>query len=46
LTAGVHTLDYGNSIRQVAKEEGLENAFACRGFVPAYIRQLMGRALG
>ena len=36
--AGVPTLDYGNNIRQVAKEEGLENAFAFPGFVPAYIR--------
>jgi urocanate hydratase len=26
--AGVPTLDYGNNIRQVAKDEGLENAFA------------------
>ena len=26
------TLDYGNNIRQVAKEEGLENAFAFPGF--------------
>ena len=30
---GVPTLDYGNNIRQVAKEEGLENAFAFPGFV-------------
>ncbi|TIX43325.1 MAG: urocanate hydratase, partial [Mesorhizobium sp.] len=35
--AGVPTLDYGNNIRQVAKEEGFENAFAFPGFVPAYI---------
>jgi len=35
---GVPTFDYGNNIRQVALEEGLENAFAFPGFVPAYIR--------
>ena len=32
--AGVPTLDYGNNIRQVALDEGLENAFAFPGFVP------------
>ena len=37
---GVPTLDYGNNIRQMAKEEGLEDAFAFPGFVPAYIRPL------
>jgi urocanate hydratase len=44
--AGVPTLDYGNNIRQVAKEEGLENAFAFPGFVPAYIRPLFCRGVG
>ena len=39
--AGVPTVDYGNNIRQVALEEGLENAFAFPGFVPAYIRPLV-----
>jgi urocanate hydratase len=43
---GVPTLDYGNNIRQVAKEEGLENAFAFPGFVPAYIRPLFCRGVG
>ncbi len=38
--AGIPTLDYGNNIRQVAQDEGLENAFAFPGFVPAYIRPL------
>jgi len=37
---GVPTFDYGNNIRQVASEEGLERAFAFPGFVPAYIRPL------
>ncbi|MBL6781989.1 MAG: urocanate hydratase [Alphaproteobacteria bacterium] len=44
--AGVPTLDYGNNIRQVAREEGLENAFAFPGFVPAYIRPLFCRGIG
>ena len=44
--AGVPTLDYGNNIRQVAKEEGLESAFAFPGFVPAYIRPLFCRGIG
>ena len=43
---GVPTLDYGNNIRQVAKEEGFENAFAFPGFVPAYIRPLFCRGIG
>ena len=43
---GVPTLDYGNNIRQVAKEEGFENAFAFPGFVPAYIRPLFCRGVG
>jgi urocanate hydratase len=44
--AGVPTLDYGNNIRQVARDEGLENAFAFPGFVPAYIRPLFCRGVG
>ncbi len=44
--AGVPTLDYGNNIRQVALEEGLENAFAFPGFVPAYIRPLFCQGIG
>jgi len=44
--AGVPTLDYGNNIRQVAQEEGLKNAFAFPGFVPAYIRPLFCRGIG
>ncbi|CAN5668451.1 urocanate hydratase [soil metagenome] len=44
--AGVPTLDYGNNIRQVAKEEGLRDAFAFPGFVPAYIRPLFCRGIG
>ncbi|WP_193187805.1 urocanate hydratase [Nisaea sediminum] len=44
--SGVPTVDYGNNIRQVALEEGLENAFAFPGFVPAYIRPLFCRGVG
>ncbi|MEQ9812219.1 MAG: urocanate hydratase [Azospirillaceae bacterium] len=44
--AGVPTVDYGNNIRQVAKDEGLETAFAFPGFVPAYIRPLFCRGVG
>ncbi|WP_085558011.1 urocanate hydratase [Azospirillum agricola] len=43
---GVPTVDYGNNIRQMAKEEGLENAFDFPGFVPAYIRPLFCRGVG
>lgn len=35
---GAHAVDYGNNIRQVAKDEGVANAFDFPGFVPAYIR--------
>lgn len=44
--AGVPTLDYGNNIRQVAKDEGVADAFAFPGFVPAYIRPLFCRGIG
>jgi urocanate hydratase len=43
---GVPTVDYGNNIRQVAFDEGVENAFAFPGFVPAYIRPLFCRGKG
>jgi urocanate hydratase len=43
---GVPTVDYGNNIRQMALEEGLENAFAFPGFVPAYIRPLFCKGIG
>lgn len=35
---GSITFDYGNNIRQVALDEGVENAFDFPGFVPAFIR--------
>jgi urocanate hydratase len=43
---GVPTVDYGNNIRQRAKEEGVADAFAFPGFVPAYIRPLFCRGIG
>ena len=44
--AGVPTTDYGNNIRQVAYDEGVTDAFAFPGFVPAYIRPLFCRGVG
>lgn len=44
--AGIPTFDYGNNIRQMAKDEGLSNAFDFPGFVPAYIRPLFCRGIG
>ncbi len=43
---GLPTVDYGNNIRQMALEEGLDNAFDFPGFVPAYIRPLFCRGIG
>jgi urocanate hydratase len=43
---GIPTVDYGNNIRQVAKDEGVDNAFAFPGFVPAYIRPLFCEGKG
>ena len=44
--AGVPTVDYGNNIRQVAKEEGVTDAFDFPGFVPAYVRPLFCEGKG
>ncbi|MCX9158316.1 urocanate hydratase [Niveibacterium sp. 24ML] len=43
---GVPVVDYGNNIRQVAKDEGVANAFDFPGFVPAYIRPLFCEGKG
>jgi urocanate hydratase len=43
---GAVAFDYGNNIRQVAKDEGLANAFDFPGFVPAYIRPLFCEGIG
>lgn len=37
-TRGAKTFDYGNNLRQRAKDRGVKNAFDFTGFVPAYIR--------
>ena len=44
--AGIPTVDYGNNIRQMAKDEGCANAFDFPGFVPAYVRPLFCRGVG
>ena len=43
---GIPTFDYGNNIRQEAKNEGVKNAFDFPGFVPAYVRPLFCRGVG
>jgi urocanate hydratase len=43
---GIPTFDYGNNIRQVARDEGCADAFAFPGFVPAYVRPLFCRGVG
>ncbi|SMF51584.1 urocanate hydratase [Pseudogulbenkiania subflava] len=43
---GAATLDYGNNIRQMALEMGVENAFDFPGFVPAYVRPLFCEGTG
>ena len=43
---GVPTVDYGNNLRQMAKDEGVEGAFDYPGFVPAYIRPMFCRGRG
>ena len=44
--AGVPTFDYGNNIRQVALDQGVDKAFDFPGFVPAYVRPLFCRGVG
>jgi urocanate hydratase len=43
---GIPVVDYGNNIRQVAYDAGVQNAFDYPGFVPAYIRPLFCRGIG
>jgi urocanate hydratase len=43
---GVPTFDYGNNIRQMAKDVGCAHAFDFPGFVPAYVRPLFCRGIG
>ena len=46
LDAGAEVFDYGNSIRDEARQGGFERAFAFPGFVPAYIRPLFAAGKG
>ncbi len=43
---GIPTIDYGNNIRQEAKDRGITNAFDFPGFVPAFIRPLFCKGVG
>jgi urocanate hydratase len=43
---GIPTVDYGNNLRQVAKDFGVTNAFNYPGFVPAYVRPLFCKGIG
>ncbi|KTD64057.1 urocanate hydratase [Legionella spiritensis] len=43
---GIPVFDYGNNIRQMAFEEGVDDAFTIPGFVPAYIRPLFCEGIG
>jgi urocanate hydratase len=46
LDAGAEVFDYGNSLRDEARNGGYERAFAFPGFVPAYIRPLFCQGKG
>ncbi len=43
---GAVTFDYGNNIRAMARDEGVEEAFSIPGFVPEYIRPLFCKGSG
>jgi urocanate hydratase len=43
---GLPVFDYGNNLRQVAKDSGVARAFDIPGFVPEYIRPLFCRGVG
>ena len=43
---GAATFDYGNNIRTMAYEQGVKDAYAFPGFVPAYIRPLFCEGRG
>src|SRR5690606_11006299 len=44
--AGIPTFDYGNNIRAMARDAGVDNAFDFKGFVPLYIRPLFCEGMG
>jgi urocanate hydratase len=43
---GLPVFDYGNNLRQMARDEGVVRAFDIPGFVPDYIRPLFCRGVG
>jgi len=43
---GIPTFDYGNNIRQMAFDQGVDNAFDIPGFVPEFIRPLFCEGVG
>ncbi|MEA5444477.1 urocanate hydratase [Gammaproteobacteria bacterium AB-CW1] len=43
---GIPTFDYGNNIRAMAQDAGVENAFDFKGFVPLYIRPRFCEGVG
>ncbi|MEB3299648.1 MAG: urocanate hydratase [Candidatus Sericytochromatia bacterium] len=43
---GAVAFDYGNNLRQLAKDYGVEKAFTYPGFIPAYIRPLFCEGKG
>jgi len=43
---GIPTFDYGNNIRAMARDAGVENAFDFQGFVPLYVRPLFCEGMG
>lgn len=43
---GIPTFDYGNNIRAMARDAGVENAFDFKGFVPLYVRPLFCEGMG
>ncbi|MCH8896628.1 MAG: urocanate hydratase, partial [Proteobacteria bacterium] len=43
---GIPTFDYGNNIRAMAQDAGVENAFDFKGFVPLYVRPLFCEGMG
>ncbi|MQL52278.1 urocanate hydratase [Desulfofundulus thermobenzoicus] len=43
---GARSFDYGNNIRRVAYEAGVQDAFEIDGYVPAYIRDLFAQGKG
>ena len=43
---GARTFEYGNNIRERARQAGVDNAFEIEGYVPKYIRPLFSKGSG